>query len=167
MLEVGKYYINRLGEKVGPVSGDSLFGLERDSHRWYPNGYCLMGRECEDDLISPYYEWRYCIVDKVGIWALGLETDGKIHTFNTILVDQHYLNSVGSPHKRWICWLGDFKIAQPDREPVWPNDHNKPCKIKKGENWVDARLVGKDEDDYLVTQAYCIIRVKKENIRCV
>jgi hypothetical protein len=165
MLEAGKYYINRSGEKVGPISGESLFGLERDPCRWYSHGNCFSVEECKDDLISPYYEWRYCIPDKVGLWAIGSEYNGEFYHSDSFLVSQVDLDGMGSPHPRWMCWLGDFKINKP--ELVWPDCHNKPCIAKIGQSWMDVRLVGKDGEDYLVTEASYIHRVKRENIRCV
>ena len=170
MLEAGKYYINRSGEKVGPISGEDLFGLERDPCRWYPNGNCFSVQECKDDLISPYYEWRYCIPDKVGLWAIGSEYNGEIYHSDSLLISQVHLDGMGSPHPRWMCWLGNFKIVKPilHRDPIWPDDYNKPCQAFFDlPNWEDGRLVGKDEDWFLVSINGRIKKAPKGKIRCV
>lgn len=135
-LEVGKKYVLRNGEVVGPLEDDgenvtyrfldpSRDRMDTDSNRWLPDGVFLMrDEESPLDIVSEYTEpapplqWKWMKPDRCGVWAFGgpIRTAPPCQHITKLSIIRH---ECFNESEGWYCWISDVpKIVDPEKQKV-------------------------------------------------
>lgn len=119
-LEVGKYYVNRKGEVVGPmkINKNGFFNLN-GGNEWYASGRRMSRKECPNDLIRLATDeeiarhtlpegWLWFGSDRLKDYRGGILTDLRVF-------------SMGVWKSGWGGNTGRFKALRSGSEIAWKN----------------------------------------------